>query len=62
MMEMAKRLREFGVSSDRIKLELFSTGDTEFQVDALSIASGRSLGAPRSGVASGAASTNSGSD
>ncbi|KAH0497505.1 hypothetical protein TgHK011_004804 [Trichoderma gracile] len=45
MMEMAKRLREFGVRSDRIKLELFSTGDTEFQVDALSIASGRSTGA-----------------
>ncbi|KAL7785638.1 globin-like protein [Trichoderma ceciliae] len=42
MMEMARRLRELGVSSDRIKLELFSTGDTEFQVDALSIASGRS--------------------
>ncbi|KAK1255693.1 hypothetical protein MKX07_007952 [Trichoderma sp. CBMAI-0711] len=44
MMEMAKRLREFGVGSERIKLELFSTGDTEFQVDALSIASGRSTG------------------
>ncbi|KAL6900115.1 globin-like protein [Trichoderma evansii] len=62
MMEMARRLREFGVNSGRIKLELFSTGDTEFQVDALSIASGRSLATPRSGVASGAASTNSGSD
>ncbi|KAK4071061.1 uncharacterized protein Triagg1_6428 [Trichoderma aggressivum f. europaeum] len=45
MMEMARRLREFGVNGDRIKLELFSTGDTEFQVDALSIASGRSQAA-----------------
>ncbi|KAK5999145.1 Flavohemoprotein [Cladobotryum mycophilum] len=44
MVQMAKHLRSYGVHSSRIRLELFSTGDAEFQVDALSIASGRSEG------------------
>lgn len=41
MVEMAHYLQDHGVASIRIKLELFSTGDAQFQADAAKVVSGK---------------------